>query len=349
MHKDDFYKILSRYLIGKADKYDVKKLQDWLNESDENRNLFHSITEYWDTETNYFSKGAERVAKKLESRIADLDLENGKKLNIPDDFKQVSTPKRKFSILKLSVAATLLVLLTVSYFFRSYLGQFIDSPAIDDNKYIERLTDSGEKINIKLPDGSLVKLNSNGKLIFPERFSDEERKITLVGEAFFEVAKDSLRPFSVISGGISTRVFGTSFNIRAFPEENSIAVAVVSGKVAVRSLDSKDPLVQPVLLGAEEMAVYSKENKQTTLGTFDYMEVVAWKDGIIYFRDATIDEIFDRLEQWYGVTFIINRELNRKRGFTVSYQNKSLEAVLEGLGFSYGFQFEIDNKNVYIN
>ena len=217
--------------------------------------------------------------------------------------------------------------------------------------YVEKSNPSGKKSIIKLGDGTIIKLNAASKLMVPPKFSENERKVTLLGEAYFEVAEDTKRPFIVTSGDISTTVLGTAFNIRAYPDENDIKVAVASGKVVVKKTDSneKDQKSESLILLPDEMAVYSKDQLTTRKSDFDFMEVFAWKDDVIYFKDANIYEILETLEKWYGVTFVINNELNKNKDFTTSYRNKPLKAILEGLGFVFEFEFEINGKVITIN
>ncbi|MDN5212599.1 FecR domain-containing protein [Fulvivirgaceae bacterium BMA12] len=347
MHKDTLYDLFARYLVGKADQDDIEELQKWLEASEENKTFFQSITTYWDTELDYFKKDSDSLAQKLAERIKESDENHqGRLMESGYPGRPESNRTLIFSP-KIAAAIAAFIIAGATVIFSGYFNRFINFTETENSvTYVERSTKPGEKLNVKLPDGSLVKLNSSSKLIFPDKFSNRQRKITLIGEAFFEVTKDPERPFNIKSGGISTTVLGTTFNIRAFPDEKDITVAVVSGRVAVESLNQNS---KTILLEPDEMAIYSKENNQTVKSNFDYMEAVAWKDGIIYFKDANIYEILDTLEEWYGVSFKINRKLNREKGFTVSHKDKSLETILRGLSFSYGFQFEMEGKTININ
>lgn len=349
MSNDAPYHLFARYLTGEADQRDIAALQSWLEASEQNKILFHSITEFWDTEAGYFSKESEKIAQNLAQRIKDFDEEPHGRLKPDNPDRKV--PERKRSIFPFSgiaAAIAVFILAGASWFFSGYFDALLnkETPAI---AHIEKFTNPGEKLNIKLPDGSLVKLNANSQLVFPEEFPAKDRKVTLVGEAFFEVTEDVARPFTIMSGNISTTVLGTTFNIRAFPEENDITVAVVSGKVAVEHIKQGGGDPKPLLLAPNEMAVYTKMNNQTVKRGFDYNEMVAWKDGIIYFKDAGISEILETLELWYGVTFVVNAEMDQNNGFTVSYKDKSLDAILQGLGFAFAFEYEINGKIITIN
>ena len=254
--------------------------------------------------------------------------------------------KKRYKFMR-EVAASLIGILTVAgaLYFSGYFLQETETIAVD---YLEKSSLKGEKSNITLSDGTRIKLNSNSKLIIPKLFSDHERKVTLVGEAYFEVSKDASRPFVIISNDIKTVVLGTSFNVRAYPSENTIEVAVAEGQVsfekAISGQLSSDQA--PILLSPNEMAVYSKETGQANKGSFDPMAIFAWKDGILHFKDADIYEVIERLEQWYGVTIIIKTQLNEDKDLSGSFKHKSLEVVLDGLSYVFGFEFEMNGKFV---
>ncbi|MCG8320799.1 MAG: FecR domain-containing protein [Cytophagales bacterium] len=236
----------------------------------------------------------------------------------------------------------------------AFLHNYFDVPSqplTEVNECIEKSCGPGEKLNVKLKDGTKIKLNSNSKLIFPRTFASKQRKVTLIGEAFFEVSEDQSRPFIITSGQIATVVHGTSFNVRAFPYEPEIKVAVATGRVSVEKIHmyEDEKTQQAILLSPREMAVFEKETKKTEKLKFEFIKEMGWKDGIIHFEQANIHEVLQTLENWYGVTFIKNGKINEDRDYTGSFNNKSLEVVLTGLGLVFDFKFEIKGKIIELN
>ncbi len=235
-------------------------------------------------------------------------------------------------------------IITVALYFSGYWSQNAETIVVD---YWEKSSLKGEKRSITLSDGTKIKLNSNSKLIVPRQFLAHERKVTLVGEAYFEVSEDASRPFIITSNDINVVVLGTSFNVRAYPAENTIQVAVATGAVSVeKTSDGLSVDQDPVLLSPNEMATYFKATGNTSKENFDPMAVFAWKDDILYFKDADIYTVIERLEQWYGVTFIVKTQLNEEKDLNGSFEDKSLAAILEGLGYVFGFDYQIDGKVV---
>ena len=159
-------------------------------------------------------------------------------------------------------------------------------------------TRSGERKRIDLGDGSVVWLNAASQLQYPDRFDPDIREVTLEGEAFFEVAKDADRPFVIRSGELKTTVLGTSFNIRAYKEDKTLSVAVVTGKVRVTAPD----LRSEVHLVPDQQAVFDK--KERRLNKNDQVSasgLASWKEGLFQFRNTTFSEVTAILQRSYNV------------------------------------------------
>ena len=189
------------------------------------------------------------------------------KLN--EELSKLSKGSRVRKLRRLSligVAASLLLLL----FVYPDLWEGGDSPEL-------QISTTSETKNIELPDGSLVWLNKNSVLKYPETFAGNDRVVTLEGEGFFEVVHDLDRPFMVQAGQTSTRVLGTSFNIRNYLKENIVEVAVASGKVSFTS--KSDGKEKAISLEENEVGSYSKSEDSIVKGQLENRSLFAWKTG----------------------------------------------------------------------
>ncbi|MEQ9441025.1 MAG: FecR domain-containing protein [Cyclobacteriaceae bacterium] len=215
---------------------------------------------------------------------------------------------------------------------------------------VEKQTQDGQKLQITFSDGTQVKLNADTKLTYTDPFAPEQREVFLEGEAFFDVTPDPDRPFIVHTGNLSTKVLGTSFNIRTYPEEDAIQVAVVTGKVMVANnhTDSSLDDDHTVVLQPSEMATYDKRSLITRVASVNIDRITAWNQDILVFDNARFDEVVEQLERWYGVEFEILRQEPIKKGFDGSFQHKSLEHVLEGISYTSDFEYEIHGDTVFI-
>ncbi len=218
------------------------------------------------------------------------------------------------------------------------------SEVVVTSKEVTKQTAFGQKQIIRLPDGSTVHLNVGSKLTYTEPFQKDQRKVSLIGEAFFEVARDEQRPFVIHSGVVSTNVLGTSFNVRAYPEERQIVVSVETGKVGVNLEGEQDVVINP-----SQQATYLDGKKSLSVSTYNRQEVIGWKDGIIQFKDMPLSQVINKLERVYGVEFYMNNpELKLEEKYSGVYKNAPLDRILQGVSFAVGFEYELDDKIVTI-
>lgn len=165
-------------------------------------------------------------------------------------------------------------------------------------------TQDNEHKEVYLSDGSIILMNHNSTIKYPRVFPAAGRRaVELEGEAFFIVAKDPKRPFVVQTQDIETLVLGTSFNIDSRPESDKIGVALVEGKVDVMALESlKKDILEP-----NEQWLYSKSDKTTRKTLFKGNLIYAWKEDVLQFDQAMVEEVVEALEKKYSVTMKIER------------------------------------------
>lgn len=198
----------------------------------------------------------------------------------------------------------------------------------------------GEKSKIGLPDGSTVYLNNNSKISYRSKF-DSKREIFLQGEAFFEVAKDSTRPFLVHANGLLTKALGTSFNIKAPPGE-PVEVGLVQGKILVSPNYGEQHA--RVIDDQGGKATFDVERGKLDISTYPDMDFYQWTKRIIIFKAASFEEVRETLENWYNVDIGVEN-LQRPINFTGRFQGQSLETVLEQLAYTERFTFAIDKED----
>lgn len=211
---------------------------------------------------------------------------------------------------------------------------------------VEKVNERGQKATVFLPDGTIVTLNSLSKLVYPKVFAKDIRKVYLQGEAFFEVTKAGI-PFVVETDQLNARVLGTSFNVNAFPESEESSVSLLTGKVVVYPSKWEQPHV--VLEPGEKGSL---NNKKATLvkTNYDYFEEIAWKDGVLLFRNTPLKEAFARMEKWYGLEFVADHmPEGEEYHFTGRFDNESLQNVLKSISFTVKFDYQIKRNKIYIN
>lgn len=161
----------------------------------------------------------------------------------------------------------------------------------------------GQIVSMGLPDGTSVQLNSGATMYYPAMFKGKEREVRLEGEAFFEVAHDSKKPFIVKTFASDIKVLGTKFNVNADRNAGEFSVTLAEGSVQVSSL--ADP--GRIIVMKPDEKVYMADGKLMVKRT-KVKDEIRWKDGIIDIDGLDFEELIDKLEMAFGVDIVIDRE-----------------------------------------
>lgn len=218
-------------------------------------------------------------------------------------------------------------------------------------KMIEKVSLPGQKITTMLPDGTIVKLNADSKIVVPEFFSSDVREVQLIGEAFFEVVKDEARPFVIHTKDLKVRVLGTSFNVRAYDDEAGKSVAVKSGHVAVSRMSNEDNID---LTPNQMVSVF--DNGTLEKGDIANQDLIfGWTDQRLVFRDESLHSVLKTISRWYGVSIDQKGEnqkgeIEEEKLYTANYKNPVLNEVMASLSHVYNFNYTItdDEKKIII-
>ena len=212
---------------------------------------------------------------------------------------------------------------------------------------VEHYVKKGSTATITLPDGSQVLLNSESLLYYPQHFEGDQRKVYLMGEATFDVAKNTEKPFIVHSSDVETMALGTKFNVKAYAEENEIATTLLQGKVKV---DCKNDSIY--FLDSGEQVLYNKTTRQSRQLVANMESVTAWHRGEILLNEATVEEVISVLERHFGIEFRMSGEDVGKtdRYYFEFKKNASIEDVLDIMKIVIGnFKYSIHNNICYIS
>ena len=202
---------------------------------------------------------------------------------------------------------------------------------------------------LTLSDGTRVWLNADSELEFPVNFLGNERVVKLRGEAYFEVVRDVCRPFVVNANGLRTRVLGTSFNVKAYRDEQSVFTTLVEGSVLVEVTGNGDEPVARIMLEPGMQAAWQEGDRAISVQPVNAANVAAWKDGKFIFTEEDLEKVLRVLSRWYGVNFICKDSQMEKYTFNgLINKDEKLESVLENLTLTGGPLFNVVGKNVYI-
>lgn len=233
-------------------------------------------------------------------------------------------------------AAFLVVPLLLTSLVLGYL--YFQKPELAE-KYAEVTAATGSVIRYELPDHSVVWLNSGSTLRYPTVFRSDNRNVELNGEAYFEVEADNERPFYVNTRhGLTVYVYGTRFNVTAYEDDSNIETVLEKGKVNVISPDRKT-IMQ---LAPGEQLLYNKQSQKLIKNKVDIYEKVAWKDGKLIFRNASLDDIFKRLSRHFNVDIQFNNKSGKEYKYRATFRNETLPQILDYLARSAALKWKTE-------
>lgn len=234
-------------------------------------------------------------------------------------FHELQTKKQssQFRFNKaLRIAAILIVALAVSF----SVVKFALTP-----KEIIQIAHKGEKKEVLLQDGSVVVLNSNSSITYPEEFG-ETRNIKLSGEAYFKVFRDVKRPFIVQTHDVKVRVLGTSFDINSY-KHRSTKVSVLTGRVEVSSAVGNKVVI------VKNQQADLKRNADFHISKDDSSEGIAWTSNTIILKNTTLSETAKIIENWYNVDITFEDQEIKKLTISGKFKDEKLANVLESIAF----------------
>ncbi|HVU56518.1 MAG TPA: FecR domain-containing protein [Puia sp.] len=260
---------------------------------------------------------------------------------------------RRYSI---AVAVLLVFIAGASYFFYFRNGDTAMAEVI--------VSEKGQRKSFQLPDGSSVVLNGGSRLIIPAGYNQADRRLTLEGEGYFNVARDSSRPFTVHTRYMDVKALGTVFNVSAYPDEGAAVASLLKGKILVSV--QKDAIKSSYVLHPMEKIVIEKAVSKQTQGAgndlmgyhalkLDSLHVnalteqlpeTAWTENKLFFDAATLSDAAGKIEKWYDVTVQIDNDAIKDLHFTGTYQNEKLLEVLEALCLANSsIHYRLENNN----
>jgi len=213
---------------------------------------------------------------------------------------------------------------------------------------------SEEPEHIHLPDGSKIVLNPGGKISFIESFDEVSREIFLEGEAFFEVSHDTSRPFLVYANEVTTKVLGTSFTIRALPEDKSITVAVKTGKVSVytrQDVTKKQSKPSETILTPNQQIVFNRVENKVSRMLVSVPQIIkpAEEARKMRFEETSVSEIFSALEEIYGVDIVFDAQLLSACTLTTSISDGTIYNRLDIICKAIGATYTVEETQIVVS
>ncbi|MEQ9441778.1 MAG: FecR domain-containing protein [Cyclobacteriaceae bacterium] len=336
MKSTEIYALVSRILSDEADRQDHQRLQQWLEEAKENRAMYEGLRQIW-------QETSERSTFSNADRVYHQFLEKRDSRTEHRAFPAKKTQYWK----KVSVAAIFILIGGLSYWWLETASVLTNQPIPPATiAEVVKENPAGQKSKIVLADGTIVWLNSESTLRYPASFSDTIRQIELIGEAYFQVAKDGQRPFVVASGGLQTTAVGTAFNVRHYAGDSVAIIYLAEGEVKIENMQRPGTFVF-LVPGWGVSSVVGSTHLQKFADTATRW--AGWKDGVLFFENADLQEVIETCERWYSVDVILTGTPPQDWKFTGKFKNENLENVLESMRYGRDFDYTIQDKQVELN
>jgi transmembrane sensor len=347
--------LLAKHLAGEATPGELEQLRAWVTADPKRLGLLTDATRAWERAgaapvAGLFSEADVEAAwqrfrpKMVANPVAESPLRVVRAKPAEAEAEGQLIPIRaKTGAFLLRIAATILLLIGAVYAFQSYRRELLPTPPI-------AVSAGGQKRLVALPDGSKVWLNKHSTLEYAADFSGAAREVRLSGEAFFEVRKDPAHPFTVLSAESRTRVLGTSFNVRAYPAEDSVEVSVVTGKVAFASRRSHPDsvLLTPGMRGVLPAPAPDKAPgpvRQTATADANFR---AWQTGELAFDNASLSHVIRTLRTTFGTTITVADKALLNCRFTGTFRQPDPAQVLQVVSIATNATLTGDAMNGYI-
>ncbi|WP_158857572.1 FecR family protein [Lunatibacter salilacus] len=322
MENTAFQQLLKKYRLGECTETESQFVEEWYSNLDK-----EDVVKVQDINS---------LERKLWANISD-------KIDQKEFENKTGDDARKW-IIHRSVIRKLAAIILIGLAFLGLQLNQIYRQATPEEKVI-----NPEFSTVFLSDGSIVKLKGDSQLEYPNKFMGNTREVNLVGEAFFDIAKDSIKPFIIHSPNITTKVLGTSFSIKAYKGHNSQEVEVVTGKVLV-SVRQLSGISKDIILIPSQKIIYNQKlDSLIAINTIDSTPITQVTPPNLVFIEVPLQQIVTTLSDLYDKQIILKNSGMNNCLITADLTEEPLEICLEILAKSINATYTINNQNIEIN
>ncbi len=338
--------LLLKYVKGTSLPHESEKVMEWARESEENRKYLIELTNMYAMLPQYDDK--------LENT---LQYDAFVRRNVGSKgVGKIGFVKRYFPYAALFALLVSVTFNIIQSYKLSHRTQCEAQPLICGTRVVDSLkrviyVAKGEKSRVELPDGSVVWLNSDSEITFPLKFSTKAREVLLSGEAYFDVVENPNHPMIVKLGNdYSLKVLGTTFNVKSYKGENTIETTLYTGKIDIYQEGKDEPIhkMRPNETYVIKPMACIPASSIINPGNETMGKIAAWKDGILYFENSSLEDVIIRLERWYGVDVEVCDKQLLEYKFTGKFDNEPAVNILYALTQNLPVEYTIQDNIIYI-
>jgi transmembrane sensor len=356
--------ILFRFLDGTATGEEKVWAKKWIGESVDHAKKFKE----WQVHYNWFNKDAGTRDSSKEASWSRIRAGYYQSIYLSYLAKEKLQTRKKMAGILVSSA----IVAVFAFFTGIYVNNIHHrdhSGSISNQVYNEVYVPLGARSQVTLSDGTRVWINAGSLLRYPSQFRDDSREVILKGEAYFDVSKMPDKIFIVKTSDIKVKVYGTQFNIKSYPEENTIQTTLVDGSLSVEPIRKKG-FEKPVFLKPRQSLTYYKKvtpgsgteastatgnnihkmppegAKIVVIPSIDPVPVTSWKDSKWVIVHEHLDEFAVKLERRYNVKITFENENLKNYIFSGTLKDETFEQVLKIMQISAPLLFTVDKNQV---
>ena len=227
---------------------------------------------------------------------------------------------------------------------RGIVYRLKDSMGIEEEElsYNQIIVPAGERFLVQLSDGTKVWINSESALRYPAYFGKNIREVEARGNVYFEVAKDSTRPFVVASRELTTEVLGTRFEVNTYGDRDEVSATLVEGSVRV-GVGSRFVVIKP-----NQQFTFNTKSGTIEVNEVDAARKVMWKDGILVIDNEAFRDVVWKLERWYGVSIVNETGLVFTQSFSGEFDREDIHMAIESLCTNLNITYMMDKDRIIL-
>jgi ferric-dicitrate binding protein FerR (iron transport regulator) len=273
------------------------------------------------------------------------------------EFLNISKSNNSFRFSLLRIAALFLLVIAISLNFYQYFSnkgkiENDSNITLSDRKMntLSFYTNKGVKGVVTLPDSSVVWLNSDTRLTYPEKFTGKYREVEISGEGYFEVKSNPDTAMIVTTcKGLKIEVLGTKFLIRSYEEDNESQATLFSGSIKLTSPKGRYSRDYVKKLKPLESVIIDNNVPIRVIQNADTLKSIAWKNGKLIFEETPIQEVLKKLERWHGTEFIVKDYSIMSCKITAQFQSESIVQIMEVIKYCSPIDYKIRDKQIILS
>jgi ferric-dicitrate binding protein FerR (iron transport regulator) len=364
--------LMARALSGEATAQEQQELSLLVQQHPDAQQQYELLTRMWhhDGQLNTTEQVTDQEKQELQ-RILDRarqEAANPDNYDTTIDAQEENETKPVYRLRPLSIAATVLLAIVAIWLYvrKENKQNHINTPEPSQTLASEK----GSRLRNLLPDGTVVWLNAGSKLTYKNDFNQHTREVVLEGEAYFNVKRNTGKPFIVHTGGVNIKVLGTIFNVKSYAADENVETTLLHGSVEVTGPKGGHNEKPIILKPLQKLTVHKQANGTSDVATGKAATVISVKPYALEILDSTIKDnqrfeiawLYNRLEfrgddfetlaakieRWYNVSITFENNEVKKLKFNGSFENETVEQALDALKEVSNFSYTIKNNKVTI-